>query len=110
MRGISSFHEGVRFPSVPNVSKLTKHRTRRRQGYTPLDRDGPYYTRLHYRAHWQPVFAIIGLVTCTLLMIFSGWAAIYALCINSEVVIRADAISDLVAVYLGVSIQTPVMI
>ena len=35
-------------------------------------------------------------------MVFSGWAAIYTLCKNSNLVPREDAIADLVAAYLGV--------
>ena len=37
-------------------------------------------------------------------MIFSGWAAIYDLVARSDGVNRRDAIVDLVAAYLGVSI------
>ncbi len=49
------------------------------------------------------MWAILGLVLCTLLMLFSGWAAIYDLCARSPGVDRGDAIVDLAAAYLGVS-------
>lgn len=68
-----------------------------------LDRNGPSYRKKHYRAHWQPVWAILGLVLSTLLMVFSGWAAIYDLVAKSPGVNRADSIVDLIAAYLGVS-------
>ena len=70
-----------------------------------MDRDGKMYKLNHYRAHWQPFWAYLGLLLCSLLMIFSGWAAIYDLCAKSAGVKRRDAIVDLVAAYLGVSIQ-----
>ncbi|KAL8738318.1 MAG: hypothetical protein Q9181_000861 [Wetmoreana brouardii] len=66
-----------------------------------IDRDSEGYRREHYRAHWQPLWAILGLTLCTLLMFFSGWAAIYDLCANSPGVDRGDSIVDLVASYLG---------
>ncbi|KAL8911327.1 MAG: hypothetical protein Q9171_003492 [Xanthocarpia ochracea] len=66
-----------------------------------LNRDGKGYREKHYRAHWQPLWAILGLVLCTLLMIFSGWAAIYDLAARSPGVNRADSIVDLIAAYLG---------
>lgn len=49
-----------------------------------IDRDKPYYRNKHYRAHWQPMWAIIGLGLCTMLMLFSGWAAIYDLCAKTK--------------------------
>lgn len=70
-----------------------------------MNRDGADYKKRHYRAHWQPAWAILGLVLCTLLMLFSGWAAIYDLCAKSPGVDRGDAIVDLVAAYLGVSLS-----
>ncbi|KAL8810969.1 MAG: hypothetical protein Q9223_001992, partial [Gallowayella weberi] len=66
-----------------------------------LDRDKDTYREKHYRAHWQPLWAILGLVLCTLLMIFSGWAAIYDLVAKSPGVNRTDSIVDLIAAYLG---------
>ncbi|KAL9599700.1 MAG: hypothetical protein Q9219_003688 [cf. Caloplaca sp. 3 TL-2023] len=66
-----------------------------------IDRDGEKYRGKHYRAHWQPVWAILGLVLCTLLMFFSGWSAIYDLSARSPGVDRGDAIVDLVASYIG---------
>jgi len=44
-----------------------------------LSRDDPPYTTMYYRAHWQPLCAYFGLLGCILLVIFSGWAAIYIL-------------------------------
>ncbi|KAI4244030.1 MAG: hypothetical protein L6R42_010584 [Xanthoria sp. 1 TBL-2021] len=66
-----------------------------------LSRDSVFYRQKHYRAHWQPLWAILGLVLCSLLMFFSGWAAIYDLVAKSENVNRADSIVDLIAAYLG---------
>ena len=73
--------------------------------YRIMDRDGKTYKSNHYRAHWQPLWAYLGLLLCSLLMIFSGWAAIYDLVAKSEGVKQRDAIVDLVAAYLGVSVQ-----
>ncbi|KAI9771279.1 MAG: Cationic amino acid transporter 2 [Geoglossum simile] len=44
-----------------------------------LSRDSDEYKENHYRAHWQPLFAIFGLIACTLIVAFSGWPAIYLL-------------------------------
>ncbi|KAI4218845.1 MAG: hypothetical protein L6R36_008721, partial [Xanthoria steineri] len=66
-----------------------------------LNRDSDSYRQKHYRAHWQPLWAILGLVLCSLLMLFSGWAAIYDLAAKSKNVSRADSIVDLIAAYLG---------
>ena len=68
-----------------------------------MDRDGKNYSKRHYRGHWQPLWAILGLSLCTLLMVFSGWAAIYDLAAKSKGVDRTDSIVDLTAAYLGVS-------
>ncbi|KAL8896053.1 MAG: hypothetical protein Q9192_003295, partial [Flavoplaca navasiana] len=66
-----------------------------------LNRDSDFYRQKHYRAHWQPLWAILGLVLCSLLIIFSGRAAIYDLAAKSKNVPRADSIVDLIAAYLG---------
>ena len=68
-----------------------------------IDRDTDDYQAEHYRAHWQPLWAIIGLVLCTLLIISSGWAAVYDLCVQSRGVTREDSIVDLATAYVGVS-------
>ncbi|KAI4167688.1 MAG: hypothetical protein LQ343_007007 [Gyalolechia ehrenbergii] len=69
-----------------------------------INRNSDKYREKHYRAHWQPVWAILGLTLCTLLMLFSGWAAIYDLCARSPGVDWRDAVVDLVAAYLGVKL------
>ncbi|KAL8627765.1 hypothetical protein Q9189_006534 [Teloschistes chrysophthalmus] len=66
-----------------------------------IDRDSPFYRLRHYRAHWQPLWAILGFTLCTLLMLFSGWSAIYDLCVKSAAVDWRDSVVDLVASYLG---------
>ncbi|KAL8961745.1 MAG: hypothetical protein Q9193_001743 [Seirophora villosa] len=68
-----------------------------------INRDSAVYRGRHYRAHWQPVWAILGLVLCTLLVIFSGWTAIYDLCARSPGVDRGDTIVAVVAFYLGLT-------
>ena len=68
-----------------------------------MDRDKPSYRQNHYRAHWQPFWAYLGLFLCSLLMIFSGWSAIYDLIVRSQGVKTRDSIVDLVAAYIGVS-------
>ena len=68
-----------------------------------IRRDSDEYCRVHYRAHWQPFWAILGLVLCTLLVVTQGWTAIYDLCAKSEGVSKEDSIVDLIAAYIGVS-------
>ena len=70
-----------------------------------MNRDGKAYKSNHYRAHWQPLWAILGLLLCSLLMLFSGWSAVYDLVARSKGVERSDSIADLVAAYLGVSVS-----
>ena len=67
-----------------------------------IDRDGSAYKRKHYRAHWQPLWAFLGLLLCSLLMLFSGWAAVYDLAVESPGVTRRGSIVNLVAAYIGV--------
>ncbi|KAM0799999.1 amino acid permease/ SLC12A domain-containing protein [Usnea florida] len=66
-----------------------------------IDRNRSYYKDKHYRAHWQPLWALIGLVSCTILMLSFGWNAIYDLCARSKGVSKEDSIVDLVASYVG---------
>ena len=68
-----------------------------------IERDSESYRSRHYRAHWQPLWAIIGLVLCVLLIIFGGWNAVYDLCSGSRLVPARDSIVDLVFIYIGVS-------
>ena len=70
-----------------------------------MNRDGSAYKSNHYRAHWQPLWAVLGLLLCSLLMLFSGWSAIYDLVARSKGVERRDSIADIVAAYLGVSLS-----
>ncbi|KAL8664374.1 MAG: hypothetical protein Q9202_003063 [Teloschistes flavicans] len=69
-----------------------------------IDRDSQSYRVRHYRAHWQPLWAILGFILCTLLMLFSGWNAIYNLYAKSPGVNWRDSVVDLGASYLGVSL------
>jgi amino acid permease len=95
-----------------SASAQTPTNTPRMRRYERLiNRDGDYYMRHNYRAHWQPMWAIIGLVSCTLLVTFGGWSAIYDLCkvrmIDGKevsVVDKGDSGFALVAAYLGVII------
>ncbi|CAF9938070.1 Cationic amino acid transporter 2 [Imshaugia aleurites] len=66
-----------------------------------INRNRNEYTKMHYRAHWQPLWAILGLVLCTLLVVTQGWAAIYDLCAASPGVSKGDSITDIIAAYLG---------
>ena len=68
-----------------------------------IDRNESYYKDKHYRAHWQPMWAIIGFVLCTIIMLSSGWAAIYDLCAKTKGITKEDSIVDLATAYVGVS-------
>ena len=70
-----------------------------------IDRESPDYKKRHYRAHWQPFWAILGLLLCSLLIIFSGWAAVFDLSAKSPGVSQENSIVDLVAAYIGVCHQ-----
>lgn len=66
-----------------------------------IDRNKSYYKDKHYRAHWQPMWAYLGLILCTVLMLSFGWAAIYDLCAKTKGVTKEDSIVDLATAYLG---------
>lgn len=72
----------------------------------PSRNDPPYRGR-HYRGHWQPMFAIVGLIGCVLITLFSGWSAIYILKARANLVGKEDLKPnsklawDLVGAYAG---------
>ena len=68
-----------------------------------INRESEAYISRHYRAHWQPLWAYLGLVLCSLLVITSGWGAVYDLCAKTNGVTKEDSIVDLTIAYLGVS-------
>ena len=99
------FNKGY-FASKFRVKRvLTAHRMK----FFPntIDRNRSYYKDKHYRAHWQPLWALIGLVSCTVFMLSFGLNAIYDLCARSKGVSKEDSIVDLVAAYVGVNEQFP---
>lgn len=75
-------------------------------------RDSEAYRRKHYRGHWQPAWAILGLISCILIVVFSGWPAIYLLkersnlspMTNADLKSNTKLAADLVGAYLGVSV------
>lgn len=68
-----------------------------------INRESKLYITERYRAHWQPLWAYLGLVLCLLLVITSGWGAVYDLCAKTNGVTKEDSIVDLTTAYLGVS-------
>ena len=66
---------------------------------------GDIDTESYYRAHWQPLWAILGLVLCVLLVIVGPWNAIYDLVSGPEGVPARDLVVDLVFSYIGVGSQ-----
>ena len=73
-----------------------------------IDRNRSYYKDKHYRAHWQPLWALFGLVSCAILILSFGWNAVYDLCTKAEGVSKEDSIVDLMTAYCGVSEHFPV--
>ncbi|KAK0508794.1 hypothetical protein JMJ35_009070 [Cladonia borealis] len=65
-----------------------------------INRDNGPYRDKHYRATWQPLWAYLGLVLCVLLVISSGWGAVYDLCAKTKGVTKEDSLVDLTASYL----------
>ena len=72
-----------------------------------IERDSKAYQDRHYRAHWQPLWAIIGLVLCTLLVIFGGWNAVFELCAGSLRVPTSESVVDVILIYTGMSCRFP---
>ena len=106
-------------PSIPalparvslafTVATITDKDRRMKLFSNTIDRNASSYTARHYRAHWQPIWAVFGLVACTLLLVLQGWNAVYDLAAHSKGVSREDSIVDLVAAYLGVSVAQLVL-
>ena len=88
---------------------LTPVRLDRLQKHDRLSRNEPPYTSLYYRGHWQPLCAYVGLVGCTLLVLFSGWVPIYILAARGKLGGYDDLssntalIAQLLGAYSGVS-------
>ena len=57
----------------------------------------------YYHAHWQPLWAILGLILCVMLVIVGPWNAIYDLVSEPTDVPTRELIVDLVFSYIGVS-------
>ena len=74
-----------------------------------FSRNSVEYKRRHYRAYWQPGWAWIGLVGCCLVILFSGWPAIYIIVARGSLAtggfLKADKLlaADLIGDYSGVS-------
>lgn len=95
------FERGEQVPYV--LWHVTDYTCRMKMFPNTIDRDSKGYKARHYRAHWQPAWAIIGLTLCTLLLVTLGWGAVYDLCAKTEGVTKRDSIVDLATAYLGVS-------
>ena len=68
-----------------------------------INRNRSDYRDRHYRAHWQPMWAVIGLSLCVALLLSLGWGAVYDICVDTQGVTKEDSIVDLATAYLGVS-------
>ncbi|KAF2193405.1 hypothetical protein K469DRAFT_651793 [Zopfia rhizophila CBS 207.26] len=68
-------------------------------------RDDPPYTDRYYRAHWQPLCAIFGFCGCVMIVLFSGWPAIYIISqrSSSDDGLKSNGLlaADLVGAYSG---------
>jgi len=76
---LSGLRKGKLLVSVLLSKVLTPVRLDRLQMHDRLSRNEVSYTSLYYRGHWQPLCAYVGIVGCTLLVLFSGWVPIYIL-------------------------------
>ena len=102
------FHPlSTRVSCIFPVDSVRLNKSRMKLFPNTIDRNGDVYPRSHYRAHWQPLWATLGLVLCTLLAVTRGWTSIYDLCVASPGVSKEDSIVDLIADYLGVSHSSP---
>jgi hypothetical protein len=76
-------------------------------------RDSAPYKAKHYRAHWQPFCAWVGLVGCIAIIIFSGWPAIHvlrtwdSLTERDKLKSKGSLGADVAGAYAGVSIYSP---
>lgn len=92
--------------SLGSTVSLTPSRLDRLKSQDGLSRDDPPYTTMYYRAHWQPLCAYFGLLCFSLLVIFSGWDAIYILSarrkLDDGLKSNARLAADLIGSYSGV--------
>lgn len=66
-----------------------------------LNRKSPEYQKMYYRAPRQPAWAYVGLILCSLLLLFNGWHTIYK--INRGTIDASNAAAGLIGAYGGVS-------
>ena len=74
-----------------------------------IRRDSKQYMQQYYRASWQPACAWLGLVGCALVVVFSGWPAIYIMVARQSLatrdLLKSNTLlaADIVGAYSGVS-------
>jgi hypothetical protein len=106
---VSSTHRVHSFPGqdiklIHIFHRLTKHHIA-----GTFSRDSEAYINKHYRAHWQPYWAIFGLFGCILIVISSGWPAVYLLSAgetfltHNQLKPKGYLGADVVGAYSGVS-------
>jgi amino acid permease len=106
---LSGLRKGKLLVSVLLSKVLTPVRLDRLQMHDRLSRNELPYTSLYYRGHWQPLCAYVGLVGCTLLVLFSGWVPIYILAARgkfggyNDLSSNTALIVQLLGAYSGVS-------
>jgi hypothetical protein len=66
-----------------------------------LNRKSPDYKQMYYRAPRQPFWAYVGLIFCSLLLLFNGWHTFYK--INRGTIHASHATAGLIGSYGGVS-------
>jgi hypothetical protein len=75
-------------------------------------RDSAAYKAKHYRAHWQPVCAWVGLTGCIAIILFSGWPAIHLLrtwdSLTERGILKSKGSlgADIAGAYAGVSFHS----
>lgn len=98
-------------PLINYFRRLTRHHIAGN-----FSRDSKNYINKYYRAHWQPYWAIFGLFSCIMIVIFSGWPAVYLLSAGNTFLTQNQLkpknylAADVAGAYSGVSELFPVSI
>jgi hypothetical protein len=81
MRRLSALQARVSLFLSHQISRLIYifRRLNRHRDTGAFSRDDDGYMNKYYRAHGQPSWAIFGLFSCIIVVIFGGWPAIYLL-------------------------------
>ena len=92
-------------PKIPNLDVHSLDELEKRRIFS---RNDPRYIRDLFKSRWQPLFAYIGIIGCSIVILFSGFPALFILGARSSLtdvsnLKKAEALVwDVIGAYFGV--------